>query len=78
MSSILTTVAASNCAHVRACLAQFIADGVEDSEAVDNSWWEQSMKRHRKKLFPVEREKALQDILDYSYSFEVPVVVPGS
>jgi hypothetical protein len=70
-------LSASQCAHVRACIAQFVADGVEDNCVVDNSWWESSIDKHTDKLFNADREPALRDILNHCYSAESAPVVPG-
>lgn len=64
--------------HVRACIAQFVADGVEDDEVIDLASWHRSVARHTGKLFKVDREPAIQSLLDHCVSFNTHPVVAGS
>jgi hypothetical protein len=74
---IVTLAAACNCIHVRACIAQFTYDGVEDNNQIDLTPWQRSIDKHTGKLFTTDRASAVQAVIDHCISFDVEPVVPG-
>lgn len=77
VNSLFLQCAACKCIHVRACLAQFVADGVEDESQSNMEIWQRSLDRHAGKLFKSDRKPAVQAILDHCISFDTQPVVAG-